>query len=281
MRSKHFIWIAHVPICLWEFSLDFWDFMSIFSALNELTGVSLEFVCTENVFQRKEKNPILSFQAEPGGPTRFGPPKPSAQPSTRPSQAHLAESAMACTAMHGAVAASPWRACQGSLAPRSLGVHAYLRRGRARGRAPYPAAKPCRARSRAPPALPPSGSLPRDASGASRRRKQVHKAKLQLHRQPPSRVNPCSAAARVRPESAASTAGRPFGFCPPPSASAAGEHPHVVSHTSSIPCAPCLSPSSLEPPAIWPPWPPASPVLSWTEGRRSQAGLHLDPWSSW
>jgi hypothetical protein len=50
MRSKHFFWIAHVPICLWEFSLNFWDFMSIFCALNELTGVSLEFVCTENVF---------------------------------------------------------------------------------------------------------------------------------------------------------------------------------------------------------------------------------------
>jgi hypothetical protein len=164
---------------------------------------------------------------------------------------------------------------------RRPGVHAPQPRGPRLfklGQSPTPRALPhlqalrrraAGARCHVPPALPPSGSPPRDASGAGCCRKEVHTAKMQLHRQPPSRVNPCSAAARVRPESAASTAGRPFGFRPRPSASAAGEHPHVVPHTSSTPCAPCLSPSSPEPPAIWPPWPPVSPVLSWSEGRRS------------
>jgi hypothetical protein len=191
---------------------------------------------------------------------------------------------MACTAMHGAVAASPWRACQGSLAPRSLGVHAYLRRGIAEAARPSP---PCSlapphsgAKSRALSALPPSGSPPRDASGAGRRRKEVHKAKLQLHHQPlrestPAALPPVSTPSRPPAPPAApsdSSRLRPH----PPSVST----PHLVPHTSSTPCAPCLSPSSLEPPAIWTPWPPASPVLSWTEGR-SQDGLHLDPWSSW
>jgi hypothetical protein len=35
MSSKYFIWIVHAPIYLWEFSWNFWNFLSIFSALKQ------------------------------------------------------------------------------------------------------------------------------------------------------------------------------------------------------------------------------------------------------
>jgi hypothetical protein len=61
-------------MCLWEFSWKFWDFLSIFSVLKELSRVSLKFFCTEKEF-RKKKKIILLVWAEPEGPTLPGPPQ--------------------------------------------------------------------------------------------------------------------------------------------------------------------------------------------------------------
>jgi hypothetical protein len=44
MSSEYFIWIVHVPICRWEISWNFQDFLSIFRALKhfrELPGIGL------------------------------------------------------------------------------------------------------------------------------------------------------------------------------------------------------------------------------------------------
>jgi hypothetical protein len=57
MSSKYFIWIVHVPMYLWDFSWKFWDFQSIFRALNELSGF---FFTRENNFWKE--NPIYPFR---------------------------------------------------------------------------------------------------------------------------------------------------------------------------------------------------------------------------
>jgi hypothetical protein len=78
MSSKYFIWIAHVP--------KFWDFLSIFSALNELTGVSLELFCTEKCildFFNRKTYPTRWGRARGPDPTRSG-------PATDPAEAHPA-----------------------------------------------------------------------------------------------------------------------------------------------------------------------------------------------
>jgi hypothetical protein len=33
MSTKYFVWIVHVPIYLWDFFWNFWDFLTIFRAL--------------------------------------------------------------------------------------------------------------------------------------------------------------------------------------------------------------------------------------------------------
>jgi hypothetical protein len=54
MSSEYFIWIVHVPMCLWEFSWNFRDFLSIFRALKhflELPGI----VLTLKIFSKNNK----------------------------------------------------------------------------------------------------------------------------------------------------------------------------------------------------------------------------------
>jgi hypothetical protein len=60
MSSKHFIWIAQVPMCLWEFSWIFWDFLTIFRALKHFLDFFWNYFCTRKYFgkERKKPNPL-------------------------------------------------------------------------------------------------------------------------------------------------------------------------------------------------------------------------------
>jgi hypothetical protein len=62
MSSKYFIWIVHVLMCLWKFSGNFCDFLSIFRALKHFLGY------LENVFALKirfRKNPFFLVGPSP------------------------------------------------------------------------------------------------------------------------------------------------------------------------------------------------------------------------
>jgi hypothetical protein len=62
MSSKYFIWIVHVSMCLWKFSGNFCDFLSIFRALKHFLGY------LENVFALKikfGKNPFFLVGPSP------------------------------------------------------------------------------------------------------------------------------------------------------------------------------------------------------------------------
>jgi hypothetical protein len=52
MRSKYFIWVVRVPICLWEFSWNFQNFLSIFHAfktISRFSGIVFAFkIISEN-----------------------------------------------------------------------------------------------------------------------------------------------------------------------------------------------------------------------------------------
>jgi hypothetical protein len=83
--SKYFIWIAQVPMCLWEFSWNFWDFLTIFRALKYFVDFFWNYLCTGKYFGKKTYPTILGRAPGPD-PTRFG---PAARPAKaqRPSRA--------------------------------------------------------------------------------------------------------------------------------------------------------------------------------------------------
>jgi hypothetical protein len=54
MNSKHFIWIVHVPMGLWEFSWNFCDFRSIFRVFKQSLGFS-GIVFTLKIISKKKK----------------------------------------------------------------------------------------------------------------------------------------------------------------------------------------------------------------------------------
>jgi hypothetical protein len=74
-------------MCLWEFSRNFGNFLSMFGALNELFGVSLKFFCSENVNQKKIENSSFSNGSSPRArpaphphPVRHSPSGPDLRP---------------------------------------------------------------------------------------------------------------------------------------------------------------------------------------------------------
>jgi hypothetical protein len=83
LSTKCFIWIVHVLIYPWEFFWNFCDFLSIFSALNEL----LEFLwnsCALQIYFRKK--PIYRIGPSPRlSPTR---PRPLRSDPAGPAAAH-------------------------------------------------------------------------------------------------------------------------------------------------------------------------------------------------
>jgi hypothetical protein len=122
------------PIYLWEFFWNFWDFLSIFSASNELSRVSLKFFCTEKEFRKIIKQIILLVWAKPGGPTLPGLPQPiSAQPLAqwsppgRKQQCCAAAAALACTPRPTSCHTPIKGGCPGrsrALAAASIALHA-------------------------------------------------------------------------------------------------------------------------------------------------------------
>jgi hypothetical protein len=82
MNSKHFIWIVHVPMCLWEFSWNFCDYRSIFRVFKQILGFS-GIVFALKIISKKRKS-ILSIWAEPEGPTQV-----HTGPAVGPRGAHL------------------------------------------------------------------------------------------------------------------------------------------------------------------------------------------------
>jgi hypothetical protein len=78
MRSKYFIWIVRVPICLWEFSWNFGNFLSIFGALKhflEFSGI----VSAQNIFG---KYSLSAPQPKSGYAPLTSLASPAAQPIT-------------------------------------------------------------------------------------------------------------------------------------------------------------------------------------------------------
>ena len=53
MRSKYFIWVHHVPKCLWEFSPNFQSFRSIFRGLNNNSRLFWNYFIHEINYFRK------------------------------------------------------------------------------------------------------------------------------------------------------------------------------------------------------------------------------------
>jgi hypothetical protein len=104
MTSKYFIWLVHVPMCLWKFSWNFWNFLSIFRALKTFSGLYWNCFRTKNIFG----NNNISFSIGPSPwaqPTSTSP--ASSTRTLRPSHESIWPPALACTARHGSAAADP------------------------------------------------------------------------------------------------------------------------------------------------------------------------------
>jgi hypothetical protein len=127
MSSKYFIWIVHAPMCLWEFSWNFGNFLSIFRALKHF----LEF--TRIVFAPvifSENNINKSYLILSGRARGLDPACSDPHPPAQPAKAHLGMA----TRGHGGHGTAP---------PPSLGVRA----------TPVPPLAPIKSRPRAPRAL--------------------------------------------------------------------------------------------------------------------------------
>jgi hypothetical protein len=68
MSSNNFIWIAHVPKCLWDFFLKVLEFSEYFWCSKTITRFFWNCFRIKNKFGKKEKKQILSYPAEPRVP---------------------------------------------------------------------------------------------------------------------------------------------------------------------------------------------------------------------
>jgi hypothetical protein len=69
MSTKYFVWIVHVPICLWEIFLGFLDFSEYFSCFKTFSKNFLELFSHLNYFWKiikKSKSIFLAQQPKSG-----------------------------------------------------------------------------------------------------------------------------------------------------------------------------------------------------------------------
>jgi hypothetical protein len=119
--SKHFIWIAQVQKCLWEFSWNFWDFLTIFRASKYFLDFFWHYLCTGKWFQKKNNKFYLtgsSPKARPSLPPPAAGPAAAhaepigAQPATESGDATAGQAAtvLACVPRTPGLALAPYKA---------------------------------------------------------------------------------------------------------------------------------------------------------------------------
>jgi hypothetical protein len=141
MSSKYFIWIVHTSIYLWEFSWNFCDFRSIFSALKHFSGFVFAL---KRISKEKKSNP-----SSPTGPSPRAWPSLH-RPGREPHGAHLSPAAAGAAAHRRLRLSLGCAPRQGSRAPRPY------KRGANRPRVPCctaasrPSHRPRRAPRRSP-----------------------------------------------------------------------------------------------------------------------------------
>jgi hypothetical protein len=123
MNSKHFIWIVHVPMCLWEFSWNFCDYRSIFRVFKQILGFSGIVFALKIISKKKKIYPIYLGRARRPDP---GPHRPSCRPARGPSEPAGAHRPAAIHGEHAAAASCLRRARPGLLQPRPIKPRAEL-----------------------------------------------------------------------------------------------------------------------------------------------------------
>jgi hypothetical protein len=141
MSSKHFIWIAQVPMCLWEVFWNFWDFLAIFRSLKYFLDFFWNYLCT-GIYFGKKPLPTGLGRARGPDPTRAG-------PAARPAKAHRPKPSHGAGRRHGVCAegsARPRHYKRGeSSTPRALPLHVahpFLRRRATTGAPPLHQTEP-------------------------------------------------------------------------------------------------------------------------------------------